>query len=302
MSLSVIAAAAAAVVGGTGAFFSDSETSTGNTFTAGAIDLKVDSQQHYNNAVCVPNTQAETQGDYWWQLEEGKSLQNPQYPVIGSACDGTWVETDLGLQHQFFDFDDVKPGDFGENTISLHVVNNDAWVCADVNITENSDNGINEPEDEVALPKGDNSDGTTSGDLASNLWFVAWDDRGVQVGQNLVGKGDNKHQAGEPLLFNEGPASNVLSGATLALAEAPGAPIVGGDDASSTRYIGLAWCAGTMTADTNSGDPTCDATSMGNIAQTDRMKADLTFRVEQARNNPNFRCASQEKIVTSPGV
>ncbi|TXH01141.1 MAG: hypothetical protein E6P95_02420, partial [Candidatus Moraniibacteriota bacterium] len=52
MSLSVIAAAAAAVVGGTGAFFSDSETSTGNTFTAGAIDLKVDSQQHYNNAVC----------------------------------------------------------------------------------------------------------------------------------------------------------------------------------------------------------------------------------------------------------
>ena len=302
MSLSVIAAAAAAVVGGTGAFFSDSETSTGNTFTAGAIDLKVDSQQHYNNAVCVPNTQTETQGDYWWQLEEGKSLQNPQYPVIGSACDGTWVETDLGLQHQFFDFDDVKPGDFGENTISLHVVNNDAWVCADVNITENSDNGINEPEDEVALPKGDNSDGTALGDLASNLWFVAWDDRGVQTESGLVGKGDNKHQAGEPLLFNEGPASNVLNGATLALAEAPGAPMVGGDDASSTRYIGLAWCAGTMTADTNSGDPTCDATSMGNIAQTDRMKADLTFRVEQARNNPSFRCASQEKIVTSPGA
>jgi hypothetical protein len=29
---------------------------------------------------------------------------------------------------------------------------------------------------------------------------------------------------------------------------------------------------------------------MGNVAQTDSMKADITFRVEQARNNSGFRC------------
>ena len=42
LSLSVIAVAAAVVVGATTAFFSDTETSTGNTFTAGSIDLKID--------------------------------------------------------------------------------------------------------------------------------------------------------------------------------------------------------------------------------------------------------------------
>lgn len=40
ISLSVIGAVAAIAVGGTIAYFSDTETSTGNTFTAGELDLK----------------------------------------------------------------------------------------------------------------------------------------------------------------------------------------------------------------------------------------------------------------------
>ena len=42
ISLSVIAAVAAIAIGGTIAYFSDVETSTGNTFTAGELDLIVD--------------------------------------------------------------------------------------------------------------------------------------------------------------------------------------------------------------------------------------------------------------------
>ena len=42
LSLSVIAAVAAIVVGGTMAYFSDTEKSAGNTFTAGTIDISVD--------------------------------------------------------------------------------------------------------------------------------------------------------------------------------------------------------------------------------------------------------------------
>ena len=41
ISLSVIGAVAALVIGGTIAYFSDTETSTGNTFTAGTLNLKV---------------------------------------------------------------------------------------------------------------------------------------------------------------------------------------------------------------------------------------------------------------------
>jgi predicted ribosomally synthesized peptide with SipW-like signal peptide len=49
LSLILIVGAGGAIVNGTSAFFSDTETSQGNTFTAGAIDLKVDhTLQTYN--------------------------------------------------------------------------------------------------------------------------------------------------------------------------------------------------------------------------------------------------------------
>ena len=51
LSLVVVVAATAVVVGATTAFFSDTETSTGNVFTAGSIDLKVDSDCHYYNYI-----------------------------------------------------------------------------------------------------------------------------------------------------------------------------------------------------------------------------------------------------------
>ena len=53
MSVSVIAAVAAVAVGGTMALFSDTETSNGNIFTAGSIDLKVDhTYASYNGQEC----------------------------------------------------------------------------------------------------------------------------------------------------------------------------------------------------------------------------------------------------------
>jgi len=44
ISLSVIGAVAAIAIGGTVAYFSDTETSTGNTFSTGVIDIKIDDQ------------------------------------------------------------------------------------------------------------------------------------------------------------------------------------------------------------------------------------------------------------------
>jgi predicted ribosomally synthesized peptide with SipW-like signal peptide len=123
LSLSVIGIAAAIAIGGTIAYFSDTETSTGNTFTAGSIDLKVDSTQHYNNMVCVCNTPVCT-----WQPEAGAVA--PFYPAQGTPCGGTWGQPDGKdiVNEKFFNFGDVKPGDSGENTVSLHVVNNDAYI------------------------------------------------------------------------------------------------------------------------------------------------------------------------------
>lgn len=52
-SVGIIVALAAVVIGATGAFYSDTETSSGNIFVAGSIDLKVDHlAQTYNGVDC----------------------------------------------------------------------------------------------------------------------------------------------------------------------------------------------------------------------------------------------------------
>ena len=274
LSLSMIAVVAVVVAGATGAFFSDTETSTGNTFTAGAIDLKVDSTQHYNNAVCENNV---------WVVVGNPTV--PQYPIAGQPCGGTWALTDLenGV-HKFFNFLDVKPGDEGEDTISLHIDSNDAYACVDVNITKNDDVTSTEPE----LGAGDvaNTDSIFDGELAQNIKFAAWTDADCD---NIWDATEN-----EQLLFSNGsgPASDVLGGKTYTLADSSTGSIAGG----VTKCIGLAWCAGTQTIVDNT--ITCDGTGMGNNTQTDSMMADIAFRVEQARNNPNFHCSAA--IPTNP--
>ena len=50
VSLSVIAAVAAIAVGGTIAYFSDTETSKGNTFSTGVIDISIDSQNPWKES------------------------------------------------------------------------------------------------------------------------------------------------------------------------------------------------------------------------------------------------------------
>ena len=117
-ALTTGAVATAAIIA-TGAYFSDTETSTGNTLTAGEIDLIVDNHSYID------------------QTGEGL-VENP-----GT----TWRADDLnGSEHLFFDFEDLKPGDLGEDTISLHVSSNPAWICADVKLTANDDVSCTEPE------------------------------------------------------------------------------------------------------------------------------------------------------------
>ena len=170
--MGTLAFVSAVAYGATGAFFSDTETSTGNTFTAGAIDLTVDSVQHYNHMICVLNQEQTPPAHLGtWQPEPGFVPGPDQYPVAGTPCDGTWLATDLGPSFHFFNFGDVKPGDQGEDTISLHIDNNPAWACIDIGTNANNENGINEPE----ASAGDvTANGPADGELAQNLNVVGW--------------------------------------------------------------------------------------------------------------------------------
>lgn len=272
LSLIVTGGVVALGVAGTRAFFNDTETSTGNTFQSGSIDLLVDSQSHYAGLVCKGGI---------WVVEGEAGTTRPD--LEGKACTGAWAEDNLDAltNPAFFNFADLKPGDSGENTISLHVKDNDAYMCAVIDNMHDNDLGLTEPEQKA----GDNTDGADAGELSPELHFFAWDDNGGNT------PGDNIWQAGEAPLFSnvEGPASDVLGGKVYSMFT-PGNAFPGGQ----TRYIGMYWCYGKLTVDQNNNTLTCDGAPVTNLSQTDELKADLSFYVEQARNNDNFACPTIE--------
>lgn len=268
MSILTISTIAMVAYAGTTAFFSDEETSTGNTFQAGAIDLLIDSTAHYNGMVCI---------DGKWEPENPQLTPAPgQYPVAGTDCNGSWTSTDMNTisNRAFFSYEDLKPGDNGENTISLTVNTNDAYMCAIIDNMQDDDLGLTEPEEE----DGDTTDGLGNGELASELRFFAWAD-----------DSDNIWEPGELPLFSntEGPASDILDGKVYPMFT----PDVNGGavfPANTTKYIGLFWCYGDI--DTTGNVLTCNGSDVSNVSQTDKLTADISFYVEQARNNSDFTC------------
>src|SRR3989344_4542543 len=113
----------------------------------------------------------------------------------------TWrVDDDLdpetnpgGLPRLFFNFTDLKPGDWGEDTISLHVNNNDSWLCADVTLTSDKDNTGTEPEmdNEIPYTADDISNNFNGGELAEAVNFYAWADEGDNVYEHYEGSPPN---------------------------------------------------------------------------------------------------------------
>lgn len=266
LSLVVISSIAAITIAGTRAFFSDTETSKNNTFQAGAIDLKIDNTSYYNGKI---------NGNTSWDLR------------------------DLTIE-KFFDFTDVKPNDYGEDTISLHVNTNNAWVCADVKLTSNDDNGLTEPEEEV-----DQTGGVGEGELADNVNFIWWADDG----DNVLESGENLLPGGPLGALDVGETATVTLADSLSSVWGTG-PIPG----NSTKYIGKAWCFGSITAvplsqdgqgplsprtpANSTGGISCDGSELNNETQTDSLTADVSFRAVQSRNNPNFTCDGEQPSIT----
>lgn len=293
MSFGMIVFAAALVLGATGAFFNDTETSTGNTFTAGALDLQVDSAGHVNGLVCFNDAwHPETIVEWNPETEALQLIGDPDIgaavdayneefpsnvPQAGTDCASTWELTDLGPE-TFFEFDDLKPGDNGENTISLHVFDNDAFACVIIDNMVDADNGQTEPELE------DGDDDSDLGELSQELRFFAWTDDG----DNIWEPND-----GEEMLFSntEGPASDVIDGVVYPLFT----PLTGPMTGDETQYVGLYWCYGAISTD--GGVLSCDGSPVTNLTQTDSLMADFSFYVEQARNNENFECPALDEVV-----
>ncbi|MCA9356795.1 hypothetical protein H6784_04820 [Candidatus Nomurabacteria bacterium] len=219
----------------------------GQTFATGSgtggLELKIDSTTYYNGVI---------QPQLSWSLKNLKP----------------WHD-------KFFSFDDVKPGDFGSSSISIHIKKNPAYVCLDFQNLKDKENGRNEPEREV--------DGNGKGELSSEIEFFAWRD-----------DGDNLFEVGEEALFGTSTqsAKQVLKGKTYPLADSKnGSPYL----SNKTKYIGINWCAGDLAVDLSTAKITCDGETMGNEAQTDSMTFDVSLRAVVAKQQPWFTCVQGEK-------
>lgn len=125
--------AAAVIVGGTGAFFSDTETSSGNVFTAGSVTIEINDLAHNYN---------------------GDAGNAPIFDTIGDGFS--------------FSLTDLKPLDGGNVEYTLDNGENEAYVCAMVEETGNNENTVLEPE----TAAGDTSDdGAGFGELGDLLSF-----------------------------------------------------------------------------------------------------------------------------------
>ena len=263
LSMGSLLFAVAILAGGTGAFLSDSGTSTGNTFASGVIELKIDNESYAT--------------DNWGKLYFSTSTSWSLSSLAGKL---------------FFNFTDVKPGDIGEDTISLHVNNNNAYACMNVKLTDTPENGQNAPESLV-----DNTSGIHDGELQNYQYFVFWAD-----------DGDNVYEKGEKV-FKEGLVKDIFNGKNWTIADSQSniwdgsGPIVG----NTTKYIGKAWCLGNMThtpvsqdglGKTGGNGPlvrgtgfSCNGVDVGNIIQSDGIKVDVNFSVVQSRNNGAYQCS-----------
>jgi len=170
---------------------------------------------------------------------------------------------------RFFNFSDVKPGDTGLNTISIHV-DNDAYVCLDFTNLQDQENGTNEPESLVDL--------TVTGELSSAIEFFGWRD-----------DGDNVFEVGERPLFGTSSqaAVEVLATTSYPLADHTIDEVF---EAGETYYVGITWCAGDLEVDLDTATISCDAEAMGNEYQTDSFTVDVSLRAVEANSFFDYTC------------
>jgi len=234
-SLILISAVSIGLFAVTNAFFSDTETSSSNLLAAGTIDLKIDNDSYYNGQPW-PNT--------------------------------SWDPDDLSNGHLFLNFTDIKPDDEGEDTISIHVNDNESWACVDLTFTKDDDISCTEPE-LINDPTCDDPDADLlDGELGNNVNFVFW----VDDGDNVLETTEASTQ-----ILTQGPATSALNSSWV-LADATANNIGGqlgeGLNPNNTYFVGKAWCFGTLTlnpvADDAGVDPTvasgilCDGTNPDN--------------------------------------
>jgi len=216
LSILAISTVVALVSGATYAYLNDTETSTGNTFTAGTLDLQIDFQ-----------------------------CERP-------GCD--FSLRDLEGQ-AFFTECDIKPGDSKEVTISWHVYENNAWARLRLADIVEYENGCLEPEKEVDGTCGTPGKGEGELDdyLTFTAWMDEGTYPGWQCPDGNNGpcpadlqEGDNILNGVEKIIVKDISVNQIISQG--------GIKLPGELEGSTTYYLGLKWSVPSATGNIIQGD------------------------------------------------
>ena len=230
--LGAVGVASAGAGLGTTAYFNDTESFEGNTLTAGELDLKLDYKSTYlggpgrlDDVVDMGYPDAEDLGAGRYLLDQTPSpadMQAWEDLVMEDDFDFCSPEADEYLVNgdgiPVFTLDDVKPGDSGEVTISLHICDNPAYLYLAGEITENAENGQSEPELEA---EGEDADGV--GELADFIDVCVWYDEDCDNVYEPTGTG--QRQELEVALVSD--TSGSMSGSNLSALKAAATSFVG---------------------------------------------------------------------------
>ena len=234
-------------------------------------------------AMGAPAAEANVFGDCGWNFWKPDCWNNSKKKKLDLKIDFSssynnnpaahWKLKDFTCD-KFFDFDDIKPGDFGEGTISLHLKNQNAWGCAIIRPTRNDDKSLTEPE-QLEETEDNSQQDKWDGELAQNLIFRIWADT---CDNAEVDPGNNIYEIGCERILYEGACPQ--GPIKLPLADSENANIFTEEleplQKDGEYFIGAEWNV---------------PSTVGNIIQTDSYKADITFFAEQAEGNAGFLCA-----------
>ncbi|MFA5962282.1 MAG: hypothetical protein WC848_06385 [Parcubacteria group bacterium] len=170
----------------------DGNNNNGNDKKETKVDFRISSQCHYYN-YDPQNSVAFSGGDLAGYVDVGCFSDGQAF--------GSWQETGTNHLNKFFNFDNIKPGDRGEDAISFHILGDDG--CGQITFENIKDDGNDCTDSETQSSDQDCKNRTPGtrekrGELGKALQFSLWLDQGRTPGfqgKTDPGEGDN--------IFNE---------------------------------------------------------------------------------------------------
>ncbi|MCT9097350.1 CalY family protein [Haloarchaeobius sp. HME9146] len=197
------------------------------------------------------------------------------------------------LTRPLIDLGDVKPGDFGEVTLSVHLFDNPGYLWLTGTLVAGFENGHSEPESDDKDERGDDPGEAEVVELLDEVQAAVWQDDGDNIyedGETVTSPHDVDSPStidltADQALLAKGSLREVLS----VLSSGNGIPVDADPRTndrtcfanSTTRYFGFAWWL---------------PVDHANEIQTDSVTFDLGFYTEQCRHNDGRGLPPREHV------